>query len=51
VLEEEEYLRRKAYYIEIGQRHFYFMNLGNGEIIDASRKVRGMRSGSVTFFM
>lgn len=39
VLEEEEYLRRKEYYIEIGQRHFYFMNVGNGELIDACRKV------------
>jgi hypothetical protein len=40
VLEEEEYMRRKEYYIEIGQRHYYFMNVGNGEVIDACRKVR-----------
>lgn len=40
VLEEEEYLRRKHYYIQTGQRHYYFMNIGNGEVIDACRKVR-----------
>lgn len=39
VLEEEEYTRRKQYYIQHGQRHFYFMNIGNGEVIDACRKV------------
>lgn len=39
VLEEEEYLRRKHYYIQTGQRHYYFMNIGNGEVIDACRKV------------
>lgn len=39
VLEEEEYMRRKEYYIGIGQRHYYFMNVGNGEVIDACRKV------------
>lgn len=39
VLEEEEYTRRKQYYIQNGQRHFYFMNIGNGEVIDACRKV------------
>ncbi|CAK0751346.1 hypothetical protein CVIRNUC_002061 [Coccomyxa viridis] len=38
VLEEEEYLRRKEYYQESGQRHYYFMNIGNGEVIDAARK-------------
>jgi len=41
VLEEEEYLRRKEYYNSTGQRHYYFMNVGNGEVIDACRKVRG----------
>lgn len=41
VLEEEEYLRRKHYYIQTGQRHYYFMNIGNGEVIDACRKVCG----------
>lgn len=39
VLEEEEYMRRKQYYIQTGQRHYYFMNIGNGEVIDACRKV------------
>ncbi|KAL4422425.1 hypothetical protein ABPG75_008622 [Micractinium tetrahymenae] len=38
VLEEEEYHRRKEYFIETGQRHYYFMNVGNGEVIDASRR-------------
>ena len=47
VLEEEEYLRRKHYYIQTGQRHYYFMNIGNGEVIDACRKVRNhSNSGS-----
>jgi hypothetical protein len=41
VLEEEEYVRRKEYYMDIGQRHYYFMNIGNGEVIDACRRVRG----------
>jgi histone-lysine N-methyltransferase SETD2 len=41
VLEEEEYLRRKEFYQEVGQRHYYFMNIGNGEVIDACRKVWG----------
>ena len=40
VLEEEEYMRRKIYYQNTGQRHYYFMNIGNGEVIDACRKVR-----------
>lgn len=40
VLEEEEYHRRKEYYNSTGQRHYYFMNVGNGEVIDACRKVR-----------
>eukprot|EP00879_Flechtneria_rotunda_P011715 GHRR01012236.1.p1 GENE.GHRR01012236.1~~GHRR01012236.1.p1 ORF type:complete len:1545 (+),score=749.24 GHRR01012236.1:1019-5653(+) len=38
VLEEDEYIRRKQYYIQTGQRHYYFMNIGNGEVIDACRK-------------
>ncbi len=25
---------------QVGQRHYYFMNIGNGEVIDACRKVR-----------
>lgn len=32
--------RSKEYFIETGQRHYYFMNIGNGEVIDASRRVR-----------
>ena len=39
VLEEEEYHRRKGYYLDSLQRHYYFMNVGNGEVIDACRKV------------
>jgi histone-lysine N-methyltransferase SETD2 len=46
VLEEEEYIRRKQYYIGTGQRHYYFMNIGNGEVIDACRKVRSSSSTS-----
>jgi histone-lysine N-methyltransferase SETD2 len=38
VLEEDEYARRKEFYIATGQRHYYFMNVGNGEVIDAARK-------------
>ncbi|KAK9809740.1 hypothetical protein WJX73_001840 [Symbiochloris irregularis] len=38
VLEEEEYVRRRSYYHDINQRHYYFMNIGNGEVIDACRK-------------
>ncbi len=26
--------------VQVGQRHYYFMNIGNGEVIDACRKVR-----------
>ena len=43
VLEEEEYLRRKEFYQASGQRHYYFMNVGNGEVIDACRKARPAR--------
>ena len=39
VLSEEEYMRRKQFYQLSGQRHYYFMNVGNGEVIDACRKV------------
>jgi hypothetical protein len=46
VLEEEEYIRRKQYYIQTGQRHYYFMNIGNGEVIDACRKVGSGSSSS-----
>ena len=41
MLEEEEYLRRKGWYMATGQRHYYFMNVGNGEVIDACRKASG----------
>lgn len=39
MLDEDEYTRRKEFYMERGQRHYYFMNIGNGEYIDALRKV------------
>lgn len=39
VLEEEEYQKRKDFYLASGTRHYYFMNIGNGEVIDACRKV------------
>lgn len=42
VLEEEEYQKRKDFYLASGTRHYYFMNIGNGEVIDACRKVPGM---------
>lgn len=38
VLDEEEYARRKQFYEASAQRHYYFMNIGNGEVIDATRK-------------
>ena len=38
VLEEEEYERRKQFYEKSHQRHYYFMNIGNGETVDATRK-------------
>lgn len=38
VLDEEEYLRRKQFYEASHQRHYYFMNIGNGEVVDATRK-------------
>ena len=37
VLEEEEYERRKQFYEMSHQRHYYFMNIGNGETVDATR--------------
>jgi len=39
VLEESVYAARKATYTAAGQRHFYFMTLSGGEVIDA--RVRG----------
>ena len=38
VLDEEEYVRRKQFYEASHQRHYYFMNIGNGEVVDATRK-------------
>ncbi len=38
VLDEEEYIRRKQFYEGSHQRHYYFMNIGNGEVVDATRK-------------
>lgn len=38
VLDEEEYIRRKQFYEASHQRHYYFMNIGNGEVVDATRK-------------
>ena len=35
VVHEREYDARKRRYLDEGQRHFYFMNVGNGEVIDA----------------
>lgn len=40
VLDNEEYQRRKQYYTEQGNRHWYFMRLDGGETVDAARKVR-----------
>lgn len=40
VLDEEEYLRRKEYYASVGQRHYYFMNIGNGEVRPPRRRLR-----------
>eukprot|EP00798_Chlamydomonas_sp_ICE-L_P005065 gene5065-34860_t len=42
-LEEDEYQRRKSFYQAVGQRHYYFMNVGNGEVIDACRKGNNAR--------
>ncbi|CAG9465087.1 unnamed protein product [Pedinophyceae sp. YPF-701] len=38
VIDEEGHERRRAAYLEQGQRHYYFMNIGNGEVIDACQK-------------
>lgn len=37
ILDETEYLRRRTFYAESGQTHYYFMQIGNGEVIDACR--------------
>lgn len=50
VLEEEEYHRRKGYYLDSLQRHYYFMNVGNGEVIDACRKVITARPAACSSF-
>ena len=36
-------MRRKVFYQAAGQRHYYFMNVGNGEVIDACRMVSRRR--------
>ncbi|QDZ25746.1 histone methyltransferase [Chloropicon primus] len=38
VIDEEEHARRKVEYREGGRRHFYFMSIANGELIDATKK-------------
>eukprot|EP00124_Ichthyophonus_hoferi_P004879 Ihof_evm3s600 gene=Ihof_evmTU3s600 len=45
VLNIKEFKRRVGQYCDEGLVHFYFMNLGNGEMIDATRK------GSVSRFI
>ena len=43
-------MRSQVYYQAKGQRHYYFMNVGNGEVIDACRKVTLLRgSGAMTW--
>jgi len=37
VVDEAEYNRRRIFYAEKGHKHFYFMQIGNGEVIDACR--------------
>lgn len=44
VLDEREYARRKRHYKDAGQRHYYFMSVGNGEVVDACIKVRGLHA-------
>ena len=48
VLEEDEYHRRKGFYLGSRQRHYYFMNVGNGEVIDACRKVNLVKQNHTT---
>ena len=61
VISEEEHAKRKVEYREKeGRRHFYFMSIANGEVIDATKKVsesedetdaaRNSRSPSLSFF-
>ena len=38
VVSEDEYLRRKIKYQDSRRRHFYFMALSDGEVIDATRR-------------
>ena len=38
VVNEEEHNRRKVEYRKEGKRHFYFMSIANGEVIDATRR-------------
>ena len=37
IVDEAEYLRRRTFYAENGHKHYYFMQIGNGEVIDACR--------------
>lgn len=37
VVDEAEYIRRRTFYAEKGHKHYYFMQIGNGEVIDACR--------------
>jgi histone-lysine N-methyltransferase SETD2 len=38
VISEDEYFQRKVDYQRSGRRHYYFMSIANGEVIDATRK-------------
>ena len=40
IVNESEYQRRQIAQQNSGQSHFYFMAAGNGEVIDATNKVR-----------
>lgn len=37
IVDESEYHRRRNFYAENGHKHYYFMQIGNGEVIDACR--------------
>ena len=51
LLDEEEYLRRKEYYHSVGQRHYYFMNIGNGEVCSLLLRLFSGLSDAVFLFM
>ena len=44
MLDEQEYARRKRHYKDAGHRHYYFMSVGNGEVVDACIKVSRQHS-------